>query len=703
MGLFPRWLNLRQMLARLSALDRSQAVIELGLDGRILTANQVFLDVMGYSLAEIRGRHHSMFVDAEYAATEDYRRFWHDLRSGQFKSAAFKRVGKDGRVVWLQATYNPILGLTGRPTKIVKFASDITEAIATAAEQSGQVSAIRRSQAVIAFALDGTVLDANENFLDAFGYSLDEVKGRHHAMFVDPHHRQSAEYRQFWADLRTGMFKAAEYRRIGKDGREIWIQATYNPILDADGMPLKIVKFATDVTRMKLQNADFQGQIEAIGRSQAVIEFDLDGTILTANENFLGVVGYTLDEVRGRHHSMFVDDAYRQTGDYARFWEALRRGDSFSAEYRRVGKDGREVWLLATYSPIYGLDGRPSKVVKFATDVTLDVRNRKKFALLSLVANGTDNSVVITGPDGLIEYVNPGFCRLTGYTMEEVLGRKPGTLVQGRHTDQETIARIREKLRAREAFYDEIMNYTKAGEPYWISLSINPIFDAAGKLERFVSVQANVTRTKRAALEHDLRMKAIERSNVVIEWDADCGLQRVNEMAAETLGCASLEAARLLPDLQYAHLFDAADRQALLAGRPLSREMALRRSDGVVVFVSATVQPLLDVEGKLVKTIVYALDVSARRRAAAETERVMTDVLTQISRIAQGISGISGQTNLLALNATIEAARAGAAGKGFAVVAAEVKTLAARSSVSTTEIAELVTQTQGKIRQLISG
>ncbi len=703
MGWFPRWLNLRQMSAKLSAIGRSQAVIELGLDGRILTANQMFLDVMGYSLAEVRGRHHSMFVDAGHAASEDYLQFWQELRGGAFKSAVFKRIGKDGRVVWLQATYNPIRGLTGRPMKIVKFATDITAAAMAAAEQSGQVSAIRRSQAVIAFALDGTVLDANENFLDCFGYGLDEVKGRHHAMFVDPQHRESAEYRAFWTDLRAGKFKAAEYRRIGKDGRDIWIQATYNPILDGDGTPLKIIKFATDVTRSKLQNADFQGQIEAIGRSQAVIEFDLSGRILTANENFLRVIGYALDEVRGKHHSMFVDDGYRQSDEYARFWEALRRGESFSAEYRRVGKDGREVWLQATYSPIYGLDGRPSKVVKFATDITVDVQNRKKFALLSLVANGTDNSVVITGPDGLIEYVNPGFCRLTGYTTEEALGRKPGTLVQGRHTDQGTIVRIREKLRAREAFYEEIMNYTKAGEPYWISLTINPIFDAAGKLERFVSVQANVTRTKRAALEHDLRMNAIERSNVVIEWDADCALQRINEMAAETLGCASVSAARQLPDLEYAHLFDVADRQALQAGRPLSREMSLRRPDGGVVFVSATVQPLLDVEGNLVKTIVYALDVSARRRAAAETERVMTDVLSQISRIAQGISGISGQTNLLALNATIEAARAGAAGKGFAVVAAEVKTLAARSSVSTTEIAELVTQTQGKIRKLVTG
>src|SRR5581483_2982678 len=152
---------------------------------------------------------------------------------------------------------------------------------------AGEVAAIRKSQAVIEFQMDGTILDANDNFLHAMGYTLDEIKGRHHSMFVDEEYRRSPEYKEFWAKLNRGEYQAAEYKRLGKGGKEVWIQASYNPILDQQGKPFKVVKFATDVTEQKLSNADYQGQIAAIKKAQAVIEFKMDGTILTANDNFL--------------------------------------------------------------------------------------------------------------------------------------------------------------------------------------------------------------------------------------------------------------------------------------------------------------------------------------------------------------------------------------------------------------------------------
>ncbi len=238
------------------------------------------------------------------------------------------------------------------------------------ADYAGQVAAIRKSQAVIAFAMDGTVLDANENFLKALGYTLDEIKGRHHSMFVDEAFRQSFEYKEFWAALNRGEYQAAEYKRIGKGGKEVWIQASYNPILDADGKPFKVVKFATDVTAQKIQNSDFVGQIAAVNKSQATIEFKMDGTVVTANDNFLKALGYTLDEIKGRHHSMFVDEAFRQSPEYKEFWAALNRGEYQAAEYKRIGKGGKEVWIQASYNPIMDLNGKPFKVVKYATDIT---------------------------------------------------------------------------------------------------------------------------------------------------------------------------------------------------------------------------------------------------------------------------------------------------------------------------------------------
>ncbi len=244
------------------------------------------------------------------------------------------------------------------------------------ADYAGQVAAINKSQAVIEFSLDGTVLAANHHFLDALGYTLEEIKGKHHSMFVEPSYRDSLDYRQFWDALNRGQYQAAEYKRIGKGGREVWIQASYNPIMDQSGKPFKVVKYATDVTKQKLQNADFQGQIDAILKSQAVISFNMDGTIITANDNFLNALGYMLDEVKGKHHSIFVDAEYRAGAEYRDFWAKLNRGEYVAAEFKRIGKDGREVWIQASYNPILDLNGKPFKVVKYATDVTDMVRNR---------------------------------------------------------------------------------------------------------------------------------------------------------------------------------------------------------------------------------------------------------------------------------------------------------------------------------------
>ncbi|WP_425494148.1 methyl-accepting chemotaxis protein [Lysobacter soli] len=242
-------------------------------------------------------------------------------------------------------------------------------------DMEGRIRAIDRVQAVIEFDLDGTITHANENFLRTLGYRLDEIQGRHHSMFVDREHAGSDEYRAFWAKLARGEFDAGQYRRFGKDGREIWIQASYNPVFDSAGRPRKVVKFATDITAQKMQAADFAGQLAAISKSQAVIEFDLTGRILSANENFLATTGYTLDEVRGQHHSMFAEESYRNSAEYREFWTKLGRGQFDAGVYRRLGKGGREVWIQASYNPIFDMNGKPFKVVKYAADITAQVRD----------------------------------------------------------------------------------------------------------------------------------------------------------------------------------------------------------------------------------------------------------------------------------------------------------------------------------------
>ena len=240
------------------------------------------------------------------------------------------------------------------------------------------VAAIDKAQAVIEFTMDGIVLTANGNFLNTLGYSLSEIQGKHHSMFVEPAMRGSEAYREFWGTLKRGQYQSAEYKRIGKAGKEVWILASYNPILDEKGKPFKVVKYATDITGQKLKTADLAGQIAAIAKSQAVIEFDMDGTVLTANDNFLHTLGYSLGEIKGHHHRMFVDPTERDSAAYREFWAALNRGEYQAAEYKRLGKGGKEVWIQASYNPILDLNGKPFKVVKYATNTTDQVIARMK-------------------------------------------------------------------------------------------------------------------------------------------------------------------------------------------------------------------------------------------------------------------------------------------------------------------------------------
>jgi len=368
----------RDALAQAAAISKSQAVIEFNMDGTIVTANQNFLDAMGYRLEEIAGKHHAIFMPGAMRESPEYRAFWADLNLGKYKAGEFKRVGKGDREVWIQASYNPILDASGKPVKVIKFASDITSQKIRNMEAAGKIAAIGRAQAVIEFNLDGTIIVANENFLGALGYSLTEIQGKHHSMFVAPSERDSSAYREFWATLNRGEFRSGEYKRFGKGGKEIWILASYNPILDDTGKPFKVVKFASDVTAEKLRAADFAGQIEAIGKSQAVIEFNMDGIVLNANENFLVTLGYSLSDIQGKHHSMFMPAEERDGPAYREFWATLNRGEFQSGEYKRVGRGAKEVWIQASYNPIRDLNSKPYKVVKYATDTTAQVVARMK-------------------------------------------------------------------------------------------------------------------------------------------------------------------------------------------------------------------------------------------------------------------------------------------------------------------------------------
>lgn len=398
--------QVQEMRGKLDAIGKSQAVIEFNLDGTIITANDNFLNAMGYKLGEVQGKHHRIFVEESYGRSTVYAEFWAKLNRGEFMTDEFKRIGKGGKEIWIQASYNPIFDSTGRPYKVVKFATDVTEQKIKNADYEGQLEAIGKSNAVIEFNMDGTIITANDNFLSALGgYSLNDVKGKHHRMFVDSSYAASQEYSEFWRSFKDGKAKTGEFLRKAKGGSTVWLSANYTPVINAQGVAVKVIKLARDISKekqlleqshqqaeelkaqeeelkqnmeelsaiqedMQRKEIEMSAQFKAIDNSQAFIEFDLDGKIINANDMFLQTMKYSLNEVKGKHHRMFVDKDYAESSEYRDFWKTFSEGKSKSGEFLRKAKDGSSVWLSANYTPVVDPQGRVLKVIKLARNIS---------------------------------------------------------------------------------------------------------------------------------------------------------------------------------------------------------------------------------------------------------------------------------------------------------------------------------------------
>ncbi|WP_426781486.1 methyl-accepting chemotaxis protein [Pseudomonas syringae] len=496
----------------MTAIDRSQAMIEFNLEGNILRANTNFLDCVGYRLDEIQGRHHRIFCTPDHASSLEYATFWKKLSEGAFDEGQYKRLGKGGKEIWLQATYNPVLDEHGNPFKVVKFATDVTHQRKTNAEYEGKVSAIERSQAVIEFDLNGRVLSANENFLSILGYRLDEVQGQHHRMFCDDEYLNSPAYRAFWAKLERGEYDSGEYKRVGKNGRELWISATYNPILDPDGRPYKVVKFANDVTESRARQAEQAGKVTAIERSQAVIEFDLTGKVLTANRNFLNVFGYDLNEIVGEHHRMFCSEEFISSLAYRELWDKLGRGEYDANEYKRKRKDGREIWIQATYNPIFDAQGKAYKIVKFALDVT-DAKESSVEDKGKVTAIDRAQAVIEFDMAGNILTANPNFLKAMGYGMQELKGQHHRIFCEEEYVRSTSYREFWHSLGQGEFFSGRFMRLSKYGQHIWIQATYNPIFDHEGKPFKVVKFATDITR--QVEIEQAIEAKTLAMDNSV--------------------------------------------------------------------------------------------------------------------------------------------------------------------------------------------
>lgn len=538
----------------------------------------------------------------------------------------------------------------------------------------GQVAAINRSQAIIEFALDGTILSANENFLKTVGYALDEIEGRHHEMFCEPAYSQSIEYKRFWQALNRGEFQPGEFKRIGKGGREVWIIASYNPVLGEDGKPHKVIKFATDITVSK---AELKARTDIMNMTSIISESDLRGDILSINEKFCEVSKYSKEELIGKpHNTTRHPDMPKEV--FKELWATIGRGSPFRGVIKNRAKDGTPYYVDAVIAPIMGDNGKPKKYLGVRYDITEMETERQNMRGIFRAIDGAF-AYIEFDTEGNILTANQIFQTIMEYSLDSLKGKHHRTFCDNATANSAEYAQFWPDLKAGKSKEGEFKRITRSGKELWVQAVYSPVTDETGRVVKVVKIATNVTAAvnQRITLGHVLKevsdnAQTLSSASEELSANSQQMVANAEETAAQA-GVVSAAAQQVSTNVQTV----AAGTEEMSAS---IREIAKNAQEAA----------------KVAAIGVVAAD------SASETISKLGLSSAEIGKVIKTITSIAQQTNLLALNATIEAARAGEAGKGFAVVANEVKELAKETAKATEDISQKIEKIQSDTNHAVA-